>query len=149
MQFLTDQRLNSRPMAFSYIFSWPGWYQNRIQVWTIRSVFRYYYLIFVHCSQICSRIASSGRVVLAIEHRDGTAPACTPRYKGEDGIAEVPRLYLRDEDVMQVHHLILQNASSYSTDSRTNQQSDFCYPFPGARCAGFFHACRSTVLPTA
>ncbi|KAJ7068452.1 platelet-activating factor acetylhydrolase, isoform II-domain-containing protein [Mycena amicta] len=30
-------------------------------------------------SQICSELAASGRVVLAIEHRDGTSPACTSR----------------------------------------------------------------------
>ncbi|PBK76340.1 hypothetical protein ARMSODRAFT_874734 [Armillaria solidipes] len=51
-------------------------------------------------SQICSRIAASGRVVLAIEHRDGTAPACITREWITDNI-RTPRVvrYLREEDV--------------------------------------------------
>lgn len=51
-------------------------------------------------SQICSRIAASGHVVLAIEHRDGTAPACITRKWITDNI-RTPRVvrYLREEDV--------------------------------------------------
>ncbi|KAK0473074.1 platelet-activating factor acetylhydrolase, isoform II-domain-containing protein [Armillaria novae-zelandiae] len=51
-------------------------------------------------SQICSRIAASGRVVLAIEHRDGTAPACVTRKWVTDNIRmrRVVR-YLREQDV--------------------------------------------------
>jgi len=30
-------------------------------------------------SQLCTHLASSGKVVLAIEHRDGTSPICRPR----------------------------------------------------------------------
>ncbi|KAJ7180278.1 platelet-activating factor acetylhydrolase, isoform II-domain-containing protein [Mycena crocata] len=47
-------------------------------------------------SQLCCEMAAAGRVVLAIEHRDGTAPACTPR-----DAARRPRtvLYYRDVDV--------------------------------------------------
>ncbi|KAK0224629.1 platelet-activating factor acetylhydrolase, isoform II-domain-containing protein [Armillaria nabsnona] len=50
-------------------------------------------------SQICSRIAASGHVVLAIEHRDGTAPACITRKWITDNI-RTPRV-MRDlrEDV--------------------------------------------------
>ncbi|KAJ7684003.1 platelet-activating factor acetylhydrolase, isoform II-domain-containing protein [Mycena rosella] len=46
-------------------------------------------------SQLCSEMAAAGRVVLAIEHRDGTAPACAPRgrtvlYYREDDVAFPP-----------------------------------------------------------
>ncbi|KAK0429642.1 platelet-activating factor acetylhydrolase, isoform II-domain-containing protein [Armillaria borealis] len=55
-------------------------------------------------SQICSRIAASGRVVLAIEHRDGTAPACITRKWIIDNI-RTPRVarYLREEDIIKDH----------------------------------------------
>ncbi|KAK0206350.1 platelet-activating factor acetylhydrolase, isoform II-domain-containing protein [Desarmillaria ectypa] len=51
-------------------------------------------------SQICSRIAASGRVVLAIEHRDGTAPACVTREWSTDD-TRTPRVvrYLQEKDV--------------------------------------------------
>ncbi|KAK0234052.1 platelet-activating factor acetylhydrolase, isoform II-domain-containing protein, partial [Armillaria fumosa] len=51
-------------------------------------------------SQICSRIAASGHVVLAIEHRDGTAPICVTRKWITDNI-RTPRVvrYLREKDV--------------------------------------------------
>ncbi|KAJ7765061.1 platelet-activating factor acetylhydrolase, isoform II-domain-containing protein [Mycena maculata] len=48
-------------------------------------------------SQICSEMAASGRVVLAIEHRDGTAPACTSRAGSPD---ERTILYYRTADVV-------------------------------------------------
>ncbi|KAL4076150.1 platelet-activating factor acetylhydrolase [Scleroderma citrinum] len=43
-------------------------------------------------SQLCTRIASSGRVVLAIEHRDGSGHACVPSH-GD------PILYIRKPDL--------------------------------------------------
>ncbi|KAG7449029.1 uncharacterized protein BT62DRAFT_887202 [Guyanagaster necrorhizus] len=51
-------------------------------------------------SQICSRIATSGRVVLAIEHQDGTAPACVTREWGVEGTRR-PRVvrYMQENDV--------------------------------------------------
>ncbi|SJL01785.1 uncharacterized protein ARMOST_05108 [Armillaria ostoyae] len=51
-------------------------------------------------SQICSRIAASGRVVLAVEHRDGTAPACITREWHVDGTrtSRVVR-YMQEKDV--------------------------------------------------
>jgi len=52
-------------------------------------------------SHLCSRLAASGMVVLAIEHRDGSAPACFPRAWNEDGKTE-PRVvhYLKVKDVL-------------------------------------------------
>lgn len=51
-------------------------------------------------SQFCSRLAASGKVVLAIEHRDGTGPVCMPRSWNEGRKSE-PRslLYLRESDI--------------------------------------------------
>ncbi|KAK0191153.1 platelet-activating factor acetylhydrolase, isoform II-domain-containing protein [Armillaria mellea] len=51
-------------------------------------------------SQICSRLAASGRVVLAVEHRDGTAPACVTREWDVDG-TRTPRVirYMQEKDV--------------------------------------------------
>lgn len=43
-------------------------------------------------SQLCTEMAAAGKVVLAIEHRDGTAPACT--------FGSRTVLYYRDEDVV-------------------------------------------------
>ncbi|KAJ7044522.1 platelet-activating factor acetylhydrolase, isoform II-domain-containing protein [Mycena alexandri] len=43
-------------------------------------------------SQLCTEMAAAGKVVLAIEHRDGTAPACT--------VGSRTVLYYRDEDVV-------------------------------------------------
>ncbi|KAK0468154.1 platelet-activating factor acetylhydrolase, isoform II-domain-containing protein [Desarmillaria tabescens] len=51
-------------------------------------------------SQICSRIAASGRVVLAVEHRDGTAPACITREWSTDGTRTLRVVrYLQEKDV--------------------------------------------------
>ncbi|KAG7096762.1 hypothetical protein E1B28_004174 [Marasmius oreades] len=50
-------------------------------------------------SQICSRIAASGRVVLAIEHRDGTSPACQTRSWDAGQSITKPILYIRQGDV--------------------------------------------------
>jgi platelet-activating factor acetylhydrolase len=48
-------------------------------------------------SQICSRIAASGRVVIALEHRDGTSPACIIRsLSGET----TTKLYSLTDDVV-------------------------------------------------
>ncbi|KAL0573965.1 hypothetical protein V5O48_007980 [Marasmius crinis-equi] len=52
-------------------------------------------------SQICSRIAASGRVVLAIEHRDGTSHACQTRSWDAEGKCTLkPILYINKEDAM-------------------------------------------------
>ncbi|KAJ6598884.1 platelet-activating factor acetylhydrolase, isoform II-domain-containing protein [Mycena vulgaris] len=48
-------------------------------------------------SQLCCAMAASGRVVLAIEHRDGTAAACTLRPRAPDARTV---LYYRDDDVV-------------------------------------------------
>ncbi|KAJ7638931.1 platelet-activating factor acetylhydrolase, isoform II-domain-containing protein [Roridomyces roridus] len=48
-------------------------------------------------SQICSEIASSGRIVIAIQHRDGTSPACTVRPGRSD---ERTIFYYRTADVV-------------------------------------------------
>ncbi|KAK0230986.1 platelet-activating factor acetylhydrolase, isoform II-domain-containing protein [Armillaria fumosa] len=51
-------------------------------------------------SQICSRIATSGRVVLAVEHRDGTSPACVTRDWHVDGTrTPIVVRYLQEKDV--------------------------------------------------
>jgi hypothetical protein len=47
-------------------------------------------------SQICTELASSGRVVLALEHRDGTGPACV------DSEGRV-KLYTKESEVMYTH----------------------------------------------
>ncbi|KAJ6628803.1 platelet-activating factor acetylhydrolase, isoform II-domain-containing protein [Mycena sp. CBHHK59/15] len=52
-------------------------------------------------SQLCSQMAASGNVVLAVEHRDGTAPACTTRTgspNGKPGTRTI--LYYQDDDVV-------------------------------------------------
>ncbi|KAJ7240301.1 platelet-activating factor acetylhydrolase, isoform II-domain-containing protein [Mycena haematopus] len=48
-------------------------------------------------SQICSEMAAAGKIVLAVEHRDGTGPACTPR--AHDGKTRTV-LYCREDDVV-------------------------------------------------
>lgn len=52
-------------------------------------------------SQICSRLAASGRVVLAVEHRDGTGTVSLPRSWDVDGSKSKPRklLYLTEKDI--------------------------------------------------
>uniref|UniRef100_A0A0W0EZD9 1-alkyl-2-acetylglycerophosphocholine esterase n=1 Tax=Moniliophthora roreri TaxID=221103 RepID=A0A0W0EZD9_MONRR len=52
-----------------------------------------------HTAQICTRLASSGRVVLAIEHRDGTATSCVTRSWDSEGKCSTrPILYIRESD---------------------------------------------------
>ncbi|KAF8076569.1 platelet-activating factor acetylhydrolase, isoform II-domain-containing protein [Lyophyllum atratum] len=52
-------------------------------------------------SQICSRMAASGKVVLALEHRDGTGCACVMRVRGPDGrYQDKPILYYQEADVI-------------------------------------------------
>ncbi|KAJ7904684.1 platelet-activating factor acetylhydrolase, isoform II-domain-containing protein [Mycena olivaceomarginata] len=48
-------------------------------------------------SQLCSEMAAAGKVVIAVEHRDGTGPACTPRAR--DGSLRTV-LYFREDDVV-------------------------------------------------
>ncbi|KAF9534710.1 platelet-activating factor acetylhydrolase, isoform II-domain-containing protein [Crepidotus variabilis] len=52
-------------------------------------------------SQFCSELAASGKVVIALEHRDGTSPVCMPRGWNEDGSKTEPRIlyYLRPTDI--------------------------------------------------
>ncbi|PPQ64631.1 hypothetical protein CVT24_008368 [Panaeolus cyanescens] len=51
-------------------------------------------------SQYCSRLAASGRIVLAVEHRDGSGTACMPRSWNQQGRSE-PRtvLYIKEADI--------------------------------------------------
>jgi platelet-activating factor acetylhydrolase len=42
-------------------------------------------------------MAAAGKVVIAVEHRDGTGPACTPRAR--DGSLRTV-LYFREDDVV-------------------------------------------------
>ncbi|KDQ64315.1 hypothetical protein JAAARDRAFT_27943 [Jaapia argillacea MUCL 33604] len=49
-------------------------------------------------SNLCTRLAASGRIVLAFEHRDGSAPVCMPRNP-ETGEAKV-KLYLKPDQVI-------------------------------------------------
>jgi platelet-activating factor acetylhydrolase len=51
-------------------------------------------------SQYCSRLAASGKVVLALEHRDGTGMACMPRSWGADGKQTYRSIvYLKETDI--------------------------------------------------
>lgn len=49
-------------------------------------------------SQLCTHLASSGKVVLAIEHRDGTSPITWP-MSGETG-KRYPHFYVKPDDVI-------------------------------------------------
>ncbi|KAF5387725.1 hypothetical protein D9615_000551 [Tricholomella constricta] len=52
-------------------------------------------------SQICSRLAASGKVVLALEHRDGTGCACVTRVRENDGTYQYkPIFYYKEDDVI-------------------------------------------------
>jgi Platelet-activating factor acetylhydrolase, isoform II len=51
-----------------------------------------------HNSQVCTHLASSGKVVLAIEHRDGTSPVSRP--KSEKTGQRYPRFYIRPDKVV-------------------------------------------------
>lgn len=59
----------------------------------------WFWYIYIY-SQFCCRMAASGKVVLAIEHRDGTGPVCMPRSWTLEG-KSLPRtlLYLRETDI--------------------------------------------------
>lgn len=51
-------------------------------------------------SQLCCHLAASGRVVLAVEHRDGTGTACIPQSWKVDGKrTSRTLLYLRENDI--------------------------------------------------
>uniref|UniRef100_A0A8H7Y0Z5 N-acetyltransferase domain-containing protein n=1 Tax=Psilocybe cubensis TaxID=181762 RepID=A0A8H7Y0Z5_PSICU len=51
-------------------------------------------------SQYCCRLAASGKVVLAVEHRDGTGTVCMRRSWNAEGKSEPRKLfYLRETDV--------------------------------------------------
>ena len=61
------------------------------------------------CSQLCCRLASEGKVVLAVEHRDGTGPAAMPPPSSQSGDKNKtdrprPKYYIIPEkDVMYVY----------------------------------------------
>ncbi|KAJ3739549.1 platelet-activating factor acetylhydrolase, isoform II-domain-containing protein [Lentinula detonsa] len=46
-------------------------------------------------SQLCTRLAASGKIVIAMEHRDGTMPSCIAPYKGRHR----PLLYIKESEV--------------------------------------------------
>ncbi|KAH9173299.1 platelet-activating factor acetylhydrolase [Lactarius sanguifluus] len=50
-------------------------------------------------SQLCTHLASSGKVVLALEHRDGTCPITWP-LSGETG-KRYPHFYVKPDDVIR------------------------------------------------
>ncbi|KAF8812247.1 hypothetical protein BYT27DRAFT_7132610 [Phlegmacium glaucopus] len=51
-------------------------------------------------SQYCSRLAASGRVVIAIEHREGTGAMCMTRSWNREGKSELRTLfYLKENDI--------------------------------------------------
>ncbi|KAH9021162.1 platelet-activating factor acetylhydrolase, isoform II-domain-containing protein [Lactarius pseudohatsudake] len=50
-------------------------------------------------SQLCTHLASSGKVVLALEHRDGTSPITWP-LSGETG-KRYPHFYVKPDDVIR------------------------------------------------
>lgn len=90
-------------MAASYLLTWTGWEQDCLQVSI--PVGRPEFLPFLRLfhSQFCSQLAASGKVVLAIEHRDGSGIFCMPRA-WTNGRKGQPRnlLYLRESDVQCV-----------------------------------------------
>lgn len=49
-------------------------------------------------SHLCSRLAASGKVVLAIEHRDGTGHACITRSWNEKGQKVSRHIYYLKEN---------------------------------------------------
>jgi platelet-activating factor acetylhydrolase len=49
-------------------------------------------------SQLCTHLASSGKVVIAMEHRDGTGPICRPRSEATGEIAS--QLYISPSEVV-------------------------------------------------
>ncbi|KIK67971.1 hypothetical protein GYMLUDRAFT_154871 [Collybiopsis luxurians FD-317 M1] len=49
-------------------------------------------------SQLCMNLASSGKVVLIMQHRDGTSPVCLTSYKGK----KRTMLYVRENEVRWV-----------------------------------------------
>jgi len=53
-----------------------------------------------HGSQLCTHLASTGRVVLAMEHRDGTCPVSRPRSEKTGEHASL--LYIRSDEVVYV-----------------------------------------------
>ncbi|KAJ3722398.1 platelet-activating factor acetylhydrolase, isoform II-domain-containing protein [Lentinula raphanica] len=73
-------------------------------------------------SQLCTRLAASGKVVIAMEHRDGTMPSCIVPYKG----SQKPLFYVRESDVswvekpqdtlpLRVDQLIIRQHEIYTT----------------------------------
>ncbi|PFH51356.1 hypothetical protein AMATHDRAFT_175231 [Amanita thiersii Skay4041] len=56
-------------------------------------------------SHFCSRLAASGKVVLAIEHRDGTGHACVTRSWEENGEKKSrPIYYIKEKEVLWDDH---------------------------------------------
>lgn len=49
-------------------------------------------------SQLCTHLASSGKVVMAMEHRDGTGPICRPRSEATGERSS--RLYISPSEVV-------------------------------------------------
>ncbi|THH12485.1 hypothetical protein EW146_g7650 [Bondarzewia mesenterica] len=50
--------------------------------------------------QLCTHLASSGKVVLALEHHDGTGPFFQARFRSPEGAGAQNKLYIQPEDVV-------------------------------------------------
>jgi hypothetical protein len=83
-------------LAPGYLLSWTWWGLNDIQV--TRLGFSFSPLAQPCQSQLCTHLASSGKVVLAIEHRDGTSPITWPL--SEETGKRYPHFYVKPDDVM-------------------------------------------------
>lgn len=82
-------------------------------------------------SRFCSALAASGKVVLALEHRDGTGLACMPRsWNGDAKASQRTVVYLREEDTWWVPHLISYLLpgliSQLSAGTTINHQGEQC-----------------------
>ena len=80
---------------------WPG-HGQAIREWTHCVGIRHTGIADFKRSYLCSRLASEGNVVLALEHRDGTGPfvmtrSPIPGMGAKQGAQ--PKLYLNPDDV--------------------------------------------------
>jgi hypothetical protein len=79
-------------MASRYLFAWAWRRSHHLQVRVSNGVVSSWSLTAPPpLSEICTRIAASGKIVLAMEHRDGTSPVVVDS-RGD------PKLYIREEE---------------------------------------------------